>query len=85
MVLAFSASGSRVHTPLRPRKSAMPLSVEMPAPVRATTARLSATQPATSATATVEVHLVTVDPGPLLDALPLGGGGRRGSGSGHDL
>ena len=32
-----SAPGSRVHTPCGPRKSGMPESVEMPAPVRATT------------------------------------------------
>src|SRR5437763_2764252 len=34
---SFSASGSRVHTPFGPRKSGMPDSVDMPAPVRTTT------------------------------------------------
>jgi hypothetical protein len=34
---SFSAVGFFVHTPLGPRKSGMPESVEMPAPVSATT------------------------------------------------
>src|SRR5688572_24280963 len=34
---SFSAFGSRVHTPCGPRKSGMPESVEIPAPVRTTT------------------------------------------------
>jgi len=33
----LSAPGLRVHTPLGPRKSGMPLSVLMPAPVSTTT------------------------------------------------
>ena len=41
---SFSASGSRVHTPFGPRKSGMPLSVEMPAPV-STVMREAAAQP----------------------------------------
>src|SRR5258706_16167178 len=40
----FSASGFLVHTPCGPRKSGMPESVEMPAPVRTTTRRASRTQ-----------------------------------------
>jgi hypothetical protein len=36
MVEYFSASGLRVHTPFGPRKSGMPESVEMPAPVSTT-------------------------------------------------
>src|ERR1017187_912961 len=43
----FSASGSRVHTPCGPRKSGMPDSVEIPAPVRITTRLAAATQPRT--------------------------------------
>ena len=38
---AFSAAGLRVHTPFGPRKSGMPESVEIPAPV-STTTRLAA-------------------------------------------
>src|SRR5882672_7022148 len=41
-----SAFGSFVHTPLGPRKSGIPDSVEMPAPVRAMTWRASRIQPA---------------------------------------
>jgi hypothetical protein len=37
MLESFSASGFFVHTPCGPRKSGMPESVEMPAPVRTTT------------------------------------------------
>src|SRR5438093_1153032 len=37
MVAIFSAAGSFVHTPCGPRKSGMPESVEIPAPVSATT------------------------------------------------
>src|SRR6185436_768985 len=43
-----SALGSRVHTPDGPRKSGMPDSVEMPAPVSTTTDRASVIQVATS-------------------------------------
>src|SRR3954465_10146908 len=39
----FSAAGLRVHSPLGPRKSGIPESVEMPAPVRATTRRAPST------------------------------------------
>src|SRR5437016_61784 len=44
----FSASGFFVHTPCGPRKSGMPESVEMPAPVRTTTRCASS------------IHVVTV-------------------------
>src|SRR5690349_3340775 len=37
MLESFSASGFLVHTPCGPRKSGMPESVEMPAPVRTVT------------------------------------------------
>ncbi len=37
MLAAFSAAGFFVHTPFGPRKSGMPESVEMPAPVSTTT------------------------------------------------
>src|SRR3954467_14150800 len=40
----FSAAGLRVHSPWGPRKSGIPESVEMPAPVRATTRRAPSTQ-----------------------------------------
>src|SRR3954454_1268843 len=49
MLEIFSACGSFVHTPCGPRKSGMPESVEMPAPVRATTRLASFTHRATSA------------------------------------
>src|SRR6266571_5805192 len=42
-----SARGSLVHRPLGPRKSGIPDSVEMPAPVRAVTAVASRSHPAT--------------------------------------
>ena len=45
----FSATGFFVHTPCGPRKSGMPESVEMPAPVSATTRSASRTQERTCA------------------------------------
>src|SRR5437660_1023099 len=48
MLESFSASGFLVHTPCGPRKSGMPESVEMPAPVRTTMRRAAATQLLTS-------------------------------------
>src|SRR6266850_8594887 len=50
MVACFSASGFFVHTPCGPRKSGIPESVEMPAPVRTTTRRASSIQPRTRCT-----------------------------------
>src|SRR3990172_11896300 len=47
---SFSAFGFFVHTPCGPRKSGIPESVEMPAPVSTTTLRALSTQPRTSAT-----------------------------------
>src|SRR6185503_2435144 len=44
MLESFSASGFLVHTPCGPRKSGMPESVEMPAPVRTTIRWALATQ-----------------------------------------
>src|SRR5689334_8918237 len=44
----FSATGFLVHTPCGPRKSGMPESVEMPAPVSTTTRFASLTQVLTS-------------------------------------
>src|SRR3954468_12522280 len=44
MLESFSASGFLVQTPCGPRKSGMPESVEMPAPVSATTRSALATQ-----------------------------------------
>src|SRR5438067_12390906 len=56
MLDCFSASGFFVHTPCGPRKSGMPESVEMPAPVSATTRSASAIQRCTS-TSKVLRHL----------------------------
>src|SRR2546421_6421524 len=52
MLESFSALGSFVHTPCGPRKSGMPDSVEMPAPVSTTTDRAARTQPAISSSPT---------------------------------
>src|SRR5581483_3712830 len=49
MLESFSASGFLVHTPCGPRKSGMPESVEMPAPVRTTIRWALATQLLTAA------------------------------------
>src|SRR5688572_6062901 len=49
MLDIFSATGLRVHSPCGPRKSGMHESVEMPAPVSATTRRASPTQERTCA------------------------------------
>src|SRR6267378_4223367 len=43
MLESFSASGSFVHSPCGPRKSGIPDSVEMPAPVRITMRLASST------------------------------------------
>src|SRR3989304_7920157 len=43
-----SAAGLRVHTPFGPRKSGIPESVEIPAPVSATTRRAEAIQARTA-------------------------------------
>src|SRR3954465_2876905 len=48
MLDIFSASGFFVHTPCGPRKSGMPESVEIPAPVSTTTRCASSTQLLTS-------------------------------------
>jgi hypothetical protein len=48
---SFSASGFFVHTPSGPRKSGMPESVEIPAPVRTTILRLAATMTRARSTA----------------------------------
>src|SRR5262249_15950199 len=45
MLESFSAIGFLVHTPCGPRKSGMPESVEMPAPVSATTRFAPSIQP----------------------------------------
>src|SRR5258706_7684148 len=47
MLESFSACGSFVHTPWGPRKSGIPDSVEIPAPVRTTMRFASSTQPRT--------------------------------------
>src|SRR5919198_2206768 len=49
MLESFSATGFLVHSPCGPRKSGMPESVEMPAPVSATMRRDSSTQARTRA------------------------------------
>src|SRR5262249_1252602 len=48
MLESFSASGSRVHTPCGPRKSGIPDSVEMPAPVKTTTSLACSTHARTA-------------------------------------
>src|SRR3954465_6827430 len=53
MFESFSASGSRVHNPLGPRKSGMPDSVEMPAPDKTTTRFADSSQPRTVSMLTV--------------------------------
>ena len=50
-VAIFSASGLLVHSPCGPRKSGMPESVEIPAPVSTTTRRAPSIQPRTVAIA----------------------------------
>src|ERR1700693_1608240 len=47
---SFSAAGLRVHTPFGPRKSGMPESVEIPAPVSTTTCSAAPSQVRTCAT-----------------------------------
>ena len=47
---AFSVAGSRVHNPFGPRKSGMPLSVEIPAPVSTITALAVSISDAAAAT-----------------------------------
>src|SRR4051794_22939921 len=47
MLDIFSASGLRVHRPCGPRKSGMPESVEMPAPLSTTTREADSIQPRT--------------------------------------
>src|SRR5712691_13128816 len=49
MLESFSACGSFVHTPCGPRKSGIPDSVEMPAPVRITMCLASSTHARTDA------------------------------------
>ena len=52
---AFSASGFFVQTPSGPRKSGIPLSVEMPAPVSTVTEAAPATRSAAARTAASSV------------------------------
>src|SRR4051794_24530152 len=77
MVAVFSAAGFLVHTPSGPRKSGMPDSVEIPAPVSTTTARASRSQAAMRSVASS----VPVDTAggyrPTGDR--RGGGGTRGA------
>src|ERR1700716_2462617 len=49
MLESFSASGSFVHSPCGPRKSGIPDSVEMPAPVRITIRLATSTHARTEA------------------------------------
>src|ERR687891_576462 len=57
MLLSRSARGSRVQTPCGPRKSGMPESVLMPAPVSATNRRASVTQRRTSSTSRASAQM----------------------------
>src|ERR1044072_7694115 len=54
---SFSAFGFLVHTPCGPRKSGMPDSVEMPAPVRTTTRPAWSIHPLTVASVTASVDM----------------------------
>ncbi len=55
-MFAFSSAlGSRVHRPSGPRKSGMPDSVEMPAPVRHTIRWAETTHEATSSSAATAI------------------------------
>src|SRR6476469_1245414 len=61
---AFSSAGLRVHTPFGPRKSGIPESVEMPAPVSTTTrpaAAIAARAEASSSVVTVSTSLIVAD------------------------
>src|SRR5262249_29983440 len=60
MVAIFSASGLRVQRPCGPRKSGMPESVEMPAPVSATIRRAASIQPRTVARARSRSSATTI-------------------------
>src|SRR6185503_4516943 len=57
MLDIFSASGFFVHSPCGPRKSGMPESVEMPAPVRTTTLEADSIQPRTASVLVVMAAL----------------------------
>jgi hypothetical protein len=61
MFESFSASGFFVHTPCGPRKSGMPDSVEMPAPVSTTMRDASSIQPFTSSSAGMPDHVRVMD------------------------
>src|SRR5262249_59279982 len=65
MFESFSASGFFVHTPCGPRKSGTPDSVEIPAPVSATTRDAASIQPRTTSTSDV------VSVRPILPILPF--------------
>src|SRR3954447_16210085 len=80
MFESFSALGSFVQTPCGPRKSGMPDSVEMPAPVSATMRVAAATQRRTSSTG---VSITFFVPAELYCAQRLEGG-CDGSPSRHD-
>src|SRR3954463_16276284 len=62
MLESFSALGSFVQTPCGPRKSGIPDSVEMPAPVRTTTRDESSTQRPTSWTGSATLASLLQDP-----------------------
>src|SRR5262245_62505878 len=57
MLDIFSATGFLVHRPCGPRKSGIPESVEMPAPVSATMRRASSTHARTAEIGTVPIFL----------------------------
>src|SRR5262245_14044322 len=54
---SFSASGFFVQTPCGPRKSGMPESVEMPAPVNTTTRRARSIQSRTVSTPALAIRM----------------------------
>src|SRR5262245_58524376 len=67
MFESFSAIGFLVHTPCGPRKSGMPESVEMPAPVSATTRLASSIQRLTFWTSAAIARGLARLPGQALD------------------
>src|SRR5215210_6128388 len=77
MLDSRSAFGLVVQTPCGPRKSGMPDSVEMPAPVSATTRVAAATQLTTASTGARMSGLELADR-PHLDAAFAGGRDLRG-------
>src|SRR5919201_327270 len=76
------APGLRVHTPCGPRKSGMPLSVEIPAPVSTVTADDCRTHPATVVTSPRDTDTAPDATGETRTVLPAARFGVGGPGIG---